>query len=106
MTKPRRFRLDSATAQDVDDLCNLLIFVGHTVASDHVRGPLASARARRLLLHWWSLGFNSRTTMLRCPGCGGTGLHQLRCDVWRSCLACHGSGKLAEAPEDWRRDRV
>lgn len=61
MTRPRRFRLDSATGPEA-------LKIGCLAAM--VTG--GGARAERLLLHWWRLGLR-RETALRCPTCAGTG---------------------------------
>lgn len=103
MTKPRRFRLDSATAGEVAEDELALV---QAMQARRLRTTERQLRARRLLLHWWSRGLNPQTAMLGCPGCQGTGLYQLRHDVWRSCLACSGTGMLTEVPDDWRWDRV
>ena len=76
----RRFRLDSATAEEIRTLCTR--FRG-SVDYDRV------GRADRLLLHWWFLGANPATA-LRCPRCGGDGMSKAWDNV--ACGACHGKG--------------
>lgn len=102
--RPRRFRLDSATAVEFEALLTELawrIMLDSDGASDDVH------RARRILIRWWSLGLNPRTAMLRCPECEGTGRYVDTVSMmgWR-CCTCHGTGLLSAAPDGWRLDRV
>ena len=104
MTRPRRFRLDSATAAEFEAPLTesaWRIMLDNGGASDDVH------RARRLLLHWWARGLNPRTAMLRCPECEGTGrwVDRLLMIGWR-CCRCHGTGRLDSAPNWWRWDCV
>lgn len=83
----RRFRLDSATAGEVLELCNDLGW--HYYDRELESFQRATDRAQRLLLHWWFLGANPATA-LRCPRCGGDGMSKAWDNV--ACGACHGKG--------------
>jgi hypothetical protein len=84
----RRFRLDSATAGDIEEACCCWFLM----YDFELR-----VRARRLLLHWWAIGHDPARA-LRCPECDGIGsvLEDDTCDCGGRhdvpCPDCNGRG--------------
>jgi hypothetical protein len=104
MTRPRRFRLDSATA---GEMAWIRTYIEARCIARRFQ-PFAPVRAHRLLLHWWAAGHDPRRAMLRCDLCSGHGIYDATCIDGEpcECPSCNGSGRYDLPHADWRWDRV
>lgn len=82
----RKFRLDSASSKEVQLMAHRL-WDGLKMDWD------SSARAERLLLHWWAVGHDPRRALNSCRNCNNGGVDWYHDSAAADCSECNGTGR-------------
>lgn len=103
----RKFRLDSASAEEVIVLTESMTF---NIGRIRPKAPLY--RGVRLLLHWWAVGHDPKRALNRCEDCWEPGSGCMRIQFehgWHTyddigeCTACNGTGRADVEFGGWRK---